>query len=168
MRWSVVLLAVLAHATSAANAAPTGGAIPITQLPMAFNGSTGGQPNTVSSITSAACSNLTSVPGGEVIYTFRTGLPPSGIGGHIDFDLTPRGGPTPVIYVLATAGDGSSCVASHTTPMPGGVLTLHVEETLVANHDYYVYVDSATPGNSVFDLLAWVFIGVELQSFSID
>ncbi len=166
MRRSVLLLALLAHAT--ADAAPTGGAIPITQLPMDFNGSTGGQPNTVSSITSAACSNLTSVPGGEVVYTFRTGHTPPGIGGHVDFDLTPLAGPTPVIYVLATPGDGSSCVASHTTLLPSGVLTLHVQETLVTNRDYYVYVDSTIPGSSSFRLYAWMFVSVGLQSFSID
>lgn len=142
-----------------------GSAIPIPTLPIDFDDSTFGAANTVTSVTAAACPGLTSVPGGEVVYTFRTGN--GGIGNHIDFDLTPQPGFGAVIYVLATEGDGATCVASQTTLLPNGMVRLHVQETLVPNHDYYAYVDSPAGGGD-FHLFAWVFIGVELQTFSID
>ena len=167
MRMRLLLAPLLAAAVFSASAhdfdTTRGSAIPIPSLPMDFDNSTFGAPNTVTSV--ASCPGLTSVSGGDVVYTFRTGN--GGIGNHIDFDLTPETGFAAVIYVLATEGDGATCVASETTLLPNGMVRLHVQETLVPDHDYYVYVDSPA-GNGDFHLFAWVFIGVELQTFSID
>jgi len=140
-------------------------AIPITSLPMDFDNGTSGAPNNVASVSAAACPGLTSVPGGEVVYVFRTGL--QGIGNHIDFNLTPEPGFAPVIYVLASENDGTTCVASETTVLPTGMVRLHVQEALLPDRDYYTYIDSRT-GSGDFHLFAWVFIGVELQAFSVD
>ena len=159
------LIAASATLVSAEPVDPSGSVpIPITSLPTDFDNSTLGAPNTITSV--ASCPGLTSLAGGEVVYTFLTGF--SGIGNHIDFDLTPQPGFIPVIYVLATEGDGSSCVGSSTTLLPNGMVRLHLEETLVSNQRYYVYVDSIAAGGGAFHLFAWVFIGVELQSFGID
>ncbi len=163
-----ILACLIAASTTLASAevvVPTGSAaIPITSLPMDFNNSTVGAPNTVDSV--ASCPGLASLPGGEVVYTFLTGF--SGIGNHVDFDLTPQPGFVPVIYVLSAEGDGSSCVGSSTTLLPNGMLRLHLEEALVPNHRYYAYVDSTAPGGGIFHLFVWEFIGVELQSFSVE
>jgi len=149
---------------------PTGTATPIGSLPLTFTGSTSGAANQVSSVASSACAQVTNVPGGEAVYTWLAGPTSSGgIGMHVDFHLTPESGFDAVMYVLTTEGDGTSCVVAADTQGAGGLEYIHMEEILVSGQRYYVYVDSRTSGGGNYSLRASnKFIGVELQTFSID
>lgn len=94
----VCLLATALQPVFARDVESTGDAfIPILSLPMEFDGTTFSTPNVVTSVSAPLCPGRTGVPGGEVVYTLRTGLPLHGIGNHIDFNLTPPPGFEPVI-----------------------------------------------------------------------
>lgn len=147
-----------------------GAATPIGSLPMEFDGNTFGAPNAIAGVSGPACAGLDSLAGGEAVYTWLAG-PASGggIGTHVDVYVTPSPGFDAVVYVLTTAGDGSSCVASSDTAGAGGIEYVHMEEIVVVGQRYHVYIDSRTAAGGSYHMRASNdFIGVELQQFSID
>ncbi|MEZ5461298.1 hypothetical protein [Dokdonella sp.] len=141
--------------------------VPITMLPQDFSGTTVGGSSAVSTLSSAACAGAPPMAAAESIYTW-VAMPPTGP--HIDFTLTPESGFDAAIYVLEELGNGASCIIVADNSGPGMPEDIHLEELLVPGHRYYLYVDSSAGAQHAgdFDLLAWVFIAVELQSFDID
>jgi hypothetical protein len=166
---SGLLIFMAAPGIAAARSAGIDGTspVPITMLPQDFSGSTVGGASGVSTLSSAACAGAPSMPASEAIYTW-VATPPTGL--HIDFTLTPESGFDAAIYVLGELDNGASCVIVADNFGPGIAEDIHLEELLIPGHRYYLYVDSSAGPQHAgdFDLLAWVFIAVELQSFDID
>lgn len=166
---SVVSCAAMASGVSAQRTA--GGAIPeLTHLFQTIDGTTSGGSNFVSTLNSAACSGISSVPGPDVVYTWlaQTGNP--NFPRHLDFFVTPAAGFDAVVYALSELDNGASCVAAVDLGAAGVGEMLHVDEQLVPGQRYYLYIDSRNGSaiSGAYRLYVSTFIGVELQRFTIE
>lgn len=150
---------------------PTGQIPELTALHQTEQGSTG-VTSFVSTLSSAACSKFSAVPGPDVVYTWvaQVGNPyDPGFPLHLDFFVRPQAGFDAVVYALSELDNGASCIAAVDWAGPGEQEMLHTEEQLIPGQRYYLYIDSRTQGHrGNYSLVVSTFIPVELQSFTIE
>lgn len=140
-------------------AAPAG---EITESPSTVSGTTVGGTNGVA----ISCTEYGTVDGPERIYTFTPTGP-----NNLTFQVIGGGSFDPAIYVLATCGDGTSCLEGSDDVPTITAPSLTFSGT--AGTEYYFYVDSYWPssnasGQGTFTLNVSGTFPVSLTEFSID
>ncbi len=139
-----------------------------------ITGNNSGGPNNVSFVDpDAGCSeyiDAINAGGPEDVYVITPGT-----GNALTFTLTGGGAWDPMMYILATCGDASSCVEGSDDATPGGsnLNPRPLSPSLTAGNTYFVYVDSwygASSSNSSgpYTLNVSGTFPVTLTEFSID